>query len=141
MALVSQRSDAEDMVHAVFTKLGTTGAPLLGVRQPASYLHRTLHTTWVDLRRRRALGDRLEREHAPEPVVWPAATAGGVDVMRAIDTLPPEQREALVLHVLEGFSFREIGGLTGVSLFTAAARYRLATGKLRARLHPEGRVD
>jgi len=139
MALVSQRSDAEDLVHAVFTKLATTGAPLLGVRQPASYLHRTLHTAWVDLRRRAALGQRLEREHAPEPVVLPAA-AGSIDAMRAIDTLPAEQREVVVLHVFEGFSFREIGGLTGVSMFTAAARYRLATGKLRALLQPEERI-
>lgn len=139
MVLVSQRSDAEDLVHAVFTKLAATGAPLLGVRQPASYLHRTLHTTWLDLRRRAALGARLEREHAPEPVVMPAA-AGTIDVMRAIDTLPTEQREVMVLHVLEGFSFREIGGLTGVSTFTAAARYRMATVKLRTLLQPEERA-
>jgi RNA polymerase sigma-70 factor (ECF subfamily) len=139
MALVSQRSDAEDLVHAVFTKLATIGAPLLGVRQPASYLHRTLHTTWLDLRRRAALGARLEREHAPEPVVVPA-TDGATDVMRAIETLPPEQREVVVLHVLEGFSFREVGGLTGVSMFTAAARYRLATAKLRTLLQREERM-
>ena len=36
-----------------------------------------------------------------------------------------------VLHIVEGFSFREVGKLTGVSLFTAAARYRLAVGRLR----------
>jgi len=60
--------------------------------------------------------------------------------MRAIDTLPAEQREVVVLHVLEGFSFREIGGLTGVSMFTAAARYRLATGKLRTLLQREERM-
>ncbi len=39
--------------------------------------------------------------------------------------LPAEQREVIVLHLMEGFSFREVGRLTGVSLFTAAARYRL----------------
>ena len=131
--------DAEDLVHAVFMKLATTGAPLLGVRQPASYLHRTLHTTWVDLRRRAALGQRLEWEHAPEPVVLPAG-AGSIDAMRAIDTLPPEQREVVELHVFEGFSFREIGGLTGVSMFTAAASYRLAMGKLRTMLQREERM-
>ena len=57
-----------------------------------------------------------------------------MDLARALDQLPPEQREVVVLHVTSGFSFREIGGMTGVSLFTAAARYRLALSKLRATL-------
>jgi DNA-directed RNA polymerase specialized sigma24 family protein len=37
----------------------------------------------------------------------------------------------IVLRVVEGFSFREIGYLTGVSLFTAAGRYRLALKRLQ----------
>ena len=60
-----------------------------------------------------------------------------IDVGRALASLPVEQREVVVLHVVEGFSFREIGGLTGVSLFTAAARYRLAIGKLKQELDPD----
>lgn len=81
-------------MHAVFAKLATTGAELLGVRTPASYLHRMVRTTWIDGRR----------------------------------------REAVLLHVVEGFSFREIGRQTGVSLFTAASRYRLAVRRLRVAL-------
>jgi DNA-directed RNA polymerase specialized sigma24 family protein len=70
------------------------------------------------------------------PQDYRPTTGESIDVARALDALPSEQREVVTLHVVEGFSFREIGGLTGVSMFTAAARYRLAIGKLREALVP-----
>lgn len=53
-------------------------------------------------------------------------------VDRHIDSLPPAQRETLVLRVHENMSYREIGDLLGVSVNAvkgnlAAARARLAT--------------
>ena len=71
--------------------------------------------------------------HAAGPSVTDA-----IDLERALADLPAEQREVIVLHLIEGFSFREVGRLTGVSLFTAAARYRLATRRLRKTLAPAG---
>ncbi len=50
---------------------------------------------------------------------------------RVLAELPTLQREVIVLHLVEGFSFLEIGRLTGVSMFTAAGRYRLAINRLR----------
>src|SRR5438874_2745228 len=66
VALTRHIADAEDLVHAVFLKLATTGAELLGVRSPASYLHRMLHTTWIDSRRRKTTGDQIVRHAARE---------------------------------------------------------------------------
>ena len=110
---------------------------LLGVRHPASYLHRMLHTTWLDGQRRSITGERvIEHVTAVSPQEQPPATGDSIDVARALDALPPEQREVVELHVIEGFSFREIGGLTGVSMFTAAARYRLAIGRMKQQLDP-----
>ncbi len=131
LALTRKRADAEDLVQMVFVKLATTGAKLLGVRKPAGYLHRVVHTTWLDARRRIAGGERMAdgvrvASRAPE-----SGVEDSIDVLRALDDLPAAQREVIVLHVVEGFSFREIGRLTGVSLFTAAGRYRLAMNRLR----------
>jgi RNA polymerase sigma-70 factor, ECF subfamily len=131
LVLARQRADAEDLVQAVFVKLAGIGAELLGVREPASYFHRMLHTAWIDAQRRRATGDRVvhgetwvsPRDPAPEEAI---------DMARALDALPEAQREAIVLHLVDGFSFREIGRLTGVSLFTAAGRYRAGLRRLRA---------
>ena len=138
LALARRQQDAEDLVQAVFVKLATTGAVLSAVGAPAAYLHRMLHTTWLDAHRRRLTGDRIVNEmeqgsHAAGPSVTDA-----IDLERALAELPAEQREVIVLHLIEGFSFREVGRLTGVSLFTAAARYRLATRRLRKTLAPAG---
>jgi RNA polymerase sigma-70 factor (ECF subfamily) len=132
VALTSRSPDAEDLVQAVFVKLATTGAQLLGVRTPASYLHRMLHTTWLDAQRRTILAERgLESGTTGFLAVQAGAPDDAIDIARALDNLPPEQREVIVLHLVEGCSFRQVGRLTGVSLFTAAARYRLAVARLR----------
>jgi RNA polymerase sigma-70 factor, ECF subfamily len=136
LALARTRPDAEDLVQAVFVKLATTGAALPGVSAPASYLHRMLHTTWLDAQRRRSTGDRVVHEMDRETHAAPGNSADAIDLERALGGLPAEQREVIVLHLIEGFSFREVGRLTGVSLFTAAARYRLATRRLRKTLAP-----
>ncbi len=134
IVLARQRPAAEDLVQAVFVKLATTGAELLGVRQPASYLHRMLHTTWLDGQRRTATGNRAV-EHVTTPTHVPQPDMeSSMDVARALGDLPAEQREVVALHLVEGFSFRDIGRLTGVSLFTAAGRYRLAVARLRKSL-------
>jgi RNA polymerase sigma-70 factor (ECF subfamily) len=139
-ALTRQRTDAEDLMQTVFVKLVTTGAGLLGVRKPANYLHRILHTTWLDARRRAITGERaMDHVTAASDSARPAIEAS-IDIARALDDLPPEQREVVVLHLVEGFSFREVGRLTGVSLFTAAGRYRLAIGRLRRTLGPTTEV-
>lgn len=141
IALTRRTPESEDLVHAVFVKLATTGAELLAVRTPAAYLHRMLHTTWMDAQRRAIIGERAV-DHLTTKTDWPPpAMEDAIDIARALDELPPAQREVIVLHLVEGFSFREIGRSTGVSLFTAAARYRLAVGRLRKRLAgTQGRV-
>jgi RNA polymerase sigma-70 factor (ECF subfamily) len=132
LALTRRSPDAEDLVQAVFVKLATTGAALLGVRAPASYMHRMLRTTWLDARRRTTVAERgLEGATIGFIEAQSEAPDEAIDIARALDTLPPQQREVIVLHLVEGCSFREVGGLTGVSLFTAAARYRLAVARLR----------
>lgn len=57
------------------------------------------------------------------------------DLSRAIQvgigTLPPEQRITLVLADVQGFSYQEIAGVTGVSLGTVKSRLSRARGKMR----------
>ena len=51
-------------------------------------------------------------------------------IEQALRKLPAEQREVIVLKFYHGFTFREIGELTGCSPNTAASRYRYATEAL-----------
>lgn len=132
IALTRRKDAAEDLVQVVFVKLATTGAELLGVRTPTHYLHRMLKTTWLDGQRRTIVGERAV-EQATEGFLEPqyANREDAIDLSRALDELSSLQREVIVLHLVEGYSFVEVGRLTGVSLFTAAGRYRLAVARLR----------
>lgn len=56
----------------------------------------------------------------------------------ALETLPPALRQAVVLRVLEGLSFRELADVLGVPLQTAATRVRRALSQVRERLSGSG---
>lgn len=53
---------------------------------------------------------------------------------RALDALPPEQRDVFLLYEETGLSLEDIGSITGVSMETAKSRLRYAVSKLRAAL-------
>ena len=59
------------------------------------------------------------------------------EVEAAIDQLPPEQREVVLMRHQSELTFREIAELTGVSINTALGRMRYALINLRKILEPE----
>lgn len=54
----------------------------------------------------------------------------------ALDELPDEQREVLLLRLEQELTLEEIGAITGVGRETVKSRLRYAMDKLRARLAP-----
>ena len=52
-------------------------------------------------------------------------------VVRALEKLPIEQREVVVLHLQGDLRFRQIAGMLDVSVNTAQSRYRYGMEKLR----------
>jgi RNA polymerase sigma factor (sigma-70 family) len=59
-------------------------------------------------------------------------------VRAAVETLPVEQREAVVLAYFGGLTFREVAAELGLPEGTAKSRLRLALGKLSHVLSAEG---
>lgn len=57
-------------------------------------------------------------------------------LQQALDELPEEQREAVLLRLQQELSLEEIGTITGVGRETVKSRLRYALDKLRARLNP-----
>ncbi|MBM7092903.1 sigma-70 family RNA polymerase sigma factor, partial [Streptomyces sp. S12] len=55
-------------------------------------------------------------------------------LQRAIEELPEEQREVVLLRLEQELSLEEIGAITGVGRETVKSRLRYAMDKLRARL-------
>jgi RNA polymerase sigma-70 factor (ECF subfamily) len=131
VALASSSADAEDLVQGVFVKVAGLGVRLLGVRSAGAYMHGMVRTAFLD-------GERHRRVAAEEPLgrVEPEAGAGVAEADRlalgaALGRLPAEQREAVVLHVVHGMTFREIAAMAGTSPWTTASRYRLGIDRLR----------
>ena len=55
-------------------------------------------------------------------------------LQRALESLPPDQREVVVLRLEQELSLEAIGEITGAGRETVKSRLRYAMDKLRARL-------
>jgi len=78
--------------------------------------------------------DRLPAESAVQPEVRALTRAQAAAFLRAVEQLPPPQREVFLLHAEGELTLAEIGALTGVVMETAKSRLRYALAKLRATL-------
>jgi len=63
--------------------------------------------------------------------------AGSRDISRALDDLAEDQREALLLVVLEGLTYREIAEIQGVPIGTVMSRLARARAQIKAYLDGE----
>lgn len=130
--------DASDLVQETFLKF---------IRYLDSYRYRNLKgyllTIAMNLcrdyfrqpdRKRRAdcPPEELERQKAPEE-----DRELGLSLREALGKLPHMQREAIVLLYVYGYRYREIAGMTGVTVSTVKSRVRQGTGKLRRILGEE----
>lgn len=82
----------------------------------------------------RAIAEQLPDPDSPERRL--SAFEERRRLQRALEELPPEQREVLLLRLERELSLEEMGGITGVGRETVKSRLRYAMEKLRARLKP-----
>ncbi len=75
-----------------------------------------------------------------DPKPGPAMLLDGIEEQNAIkaslNKLPDSQREVLVLHDIEGFSYQEIASITQVSIGTVRSRLHYGREKMRELLNP-----
>jgi RNA polymerase sigma factor (sigma-70 family) len=149
---VADPSDVEDILQDVFYKLVEANRLLMPIDHITGWLFRVARNRIIDLFRRRTkterFGDRLSVNEQDDELrfedLLPSPDAGPdaqytrkvlLDELElAIDELPKEQRDVFVAHELEGRSFEEIAGESGVSLNTLLSRKRYAVLRLRRRL-------
>lgn len=134
--------DAEDLTHDVFIRVFRS----LGTYSPGNFegwLHRITTNVFLDKMRRKqrirfdALSDESSarlpsREPSPDQVY--ADRHFDDDVQRALDTLPPDFRAAVVLCDIEGLSYEEIAATLGVKLGTVRSRIHRGRAQLREAL-------
>jgi RNA polymerase sigma-70 factor, ECF subfamily len=134
-AITVDRAAAEDVLQQLFLKLWREDAKLPEVARP--YLYRAMRNAALNSRRRVARDVGLDAARswfvAPRTRMEEALT-----LQAELQELPEEQREAVVLHIWGQLTFDEVAEVTGVTLNTAASRYRYGLGKLRERMRPTG---
>lgn len=64
----------------------------------------------------------------------------GQTIQRGLDTLAPDQRVTLVLSDIQGFSYKEIAQVTGISIGTVKSRLSRARASLRDYLLAQGEL-
>lgn len=143
-ALLTDKAEAEDVVHDVFVGfLGTAGKFRL-----TGSLRGFLATCVANrARNRNKAARRISHDDgatpetaAPESARPDLAAIFGEELRRvggALAQLPYEQREAVLLHLHSGMRFRAIAQAQGVSINTVQGRYRYGLDKLRTLLDGE----
>jgi RNA polymerase sigma-70 factor, ECF subfamily len=134
-SLTGRRETAEDIVQEAFLRFLESESPL-AKSSPGGYLYGVVRNLAMESSRQNA----LHRKHARDLA---ARVPKGLDDERArmdvvlveLESLPVDQREVVVLKVLGGLTFEEIGDLLQVPAATGASRYRYALEKLSGRIH------
>jgi RNA polymerase sigma-70 factor (ECF subfamily) len=143
IAKLGSASDAEDVLQEVFCRLVRYSARLRLVRKPRVFVFHIARNEANRFLREKIQNDKTIRSTMPYTDSFRTAFSGPDEptervVAAALAQIPDEQREAVILKVLEGLTFREIAAVCGESIPTVASRYRYAIEKIRVLL--EGKL-
>ena len=145
LAQLRDRPLAEELYQDVWQRVIAARATWRPEAAFATWLYRIAHNRLND-------HWRAQRHRPPAPLDAELRTAALADpehpgsvaeqdeqrqrLQQALDELPDEQREAVLLRLQQELSLEEIGRITGVGRETVKSRLRYALDKLRARLNP-----
>jgi RNA polymerase sigma factor (sigma-70 family) len=149
---VRSTEDAEDILQDVFYQLAEADLVMKPIEQVTAWLYSVTRNRIIDLYRKKKpepmsdiLFDNQEEDMVSElsellyetestaeseylqSLVW-------VELEKALDELPKEQRMVFEQNELKGMSFKEIAELTGETVNTLISRKRYAVLHLRERL-------
>ena len=125
-------ADAEDIVQDAFVRFWRKEHSI----ENRALLFATVRSVALDLLRRDARRARreanaaLEVEQSTQPQ-FDFDDDSQRELAAAVDRLPVEQREVLVMKIWNELTFAEIGDALAISQNTAASRYRYALASLK----------
>lgn len=142
--LVRDTATAEDLVQDVFVSLAESAYRLQVNGSLKGYLIQSVLNRARNLHRANAVrrgGNLAPQDMAAPDEVRPDRWVLHCDQLqrlhRALEQLPPEQREVVTLHLRADLTFREIARLQNASINTVQSRYRYGLDKLRALVNGE----
>jgi RNA polymerase sigma-70 factor (ECF subfamily) len=141
-SLTGNRDRADDLVQdAVLRALSAASQFTPGTNFKAWIFTILRNLYFNEFRRNRALMRPLEAADLETHATAPAQQAGLEfdDFRRAFNTLPAEQREALVLVGADGFRYEEAAAICGCPIGTIKSRVARARGEIEKLLGVGGR--
>jgi len=143
LRITRNREDALDLTQDVFLKAYQNLRKLEDVGRFSPWLYRIAHNEAYSMfRKRRPEADVAELE--PEATENGITVGGspvfpmelGLAVASALERLSPDQREAVVLKIYQGFKFEEMSEILGCPVSTVKSRLYTALELLKAELAP-----
>ena len=134
-------TDADDVLQDTLLSIATHLPEFEGRSSLSSWVFTIVRSACA--RRRRGLknqppvADDVEREdEAPGPEALVARREMGTALTRALDALPEDQREAILLRDVEGLTAPEAAEVIGISIDALKSRLHRARAALREALEP-----
>ncbi len=133
-------ADAEDIVQEAFVRFWRNQRHLDG--EPVALVLTSVRRAAIDLARSNTRRSSRELSsngglETTEPLFEPLGDGTDerrIAIEQAMQKLPPDQRQVLVLKIWGELTFEQISAQLGIPLNTAASRYRYALAALRKHL-------
>ena len=143
-ALAANRDDADDLVQDTLERawaklaLWRVGGEVRDIR---AWLFSVMHNLHVDGIRRPKLATVLMDDDTPDVAVAPTQgeRLAVLDLQGALDLLPVEQKEIVLLIALEDMSYADVAATLSIPVGTVMSR--LSRGRERLRSLMEGRDE
>jgi RNA polymerase sigma factor (sigma-70 family) len=135
LLITGSTHEADEMVQEAFFKVWERWDRVGSMENPTGYLYRTALNAHRSTYRRavRAAKRTLSPPLSPDPF---AAVAGKDDVLRALGTMTPRQRTAVVLTELHGYDTDEAARAMGIRTGTVRVLVSKGRAALRAKTEP-----
>ena len=140
-ALSGSREDADDLVQDTLERAWAKSGLWQGVADMRAWLFSIMHNLHVDGVRRPKLHTVAMDDDTPEVPVAPTQgeRLAVLDLQAALDRLPVEQKEILLLVALEDMAYADVAKALGIPIGTVMSR--LSRGRERLRGLMEGRAE
>lgn len=137
LRILGNREDAMDLTQDVFLKAYQNIRKLEDLSRFGPWLFRIAHNeAYSLLRKHRPEGELVNEPATSSPGARLLPLEVSIAVESALNRLTPEQREAVVLKVYQGFKFEEMAEILACPVSTIKSRVYTALDLLKGHLAP-----
>jgi RNA polymerase sigma-70 factor (ECF subfamily) len=111
---IGDHEKARDVVQESFSKLWEKSSEVI-FEKAKSYLFSIAYHTMIDMIRKDKRTTRIEESHSTQLVTNNSYSDLHEILNKALETLPEIQKVVITLRDYEGYTYEDIGGITGLS--------------------------